>query len=132
MIERPQAFRADLASAARWLAETDENRALALLLSQRNRLCNEGKRLLGRLARRAGDWALATRLWEELTAAGCTESCERLAMYHEHIRKDFALAKQYCEDLPESDTRSHRLARLNRRLHNRVTQTDLCYASIDD
>ena len=53
-------------------------------------------------------------------------------MYHEHIRKDFALAKQYCEALPESDARVHRLARLNRRLHDRVAQAILCYASIND
>ena len=116
----------------RWLVETDERRALALLLSQRNRLCKEGKRLLGRLAKRAGDWALATRLWEELAAAGCTDSLERLAIYHEHIRKGFTLAKHYCEVLPESDARSHRLARLNRRLHDNFMQSTRLYSAGDD
>ncbi len=60
-IEQPQAFEVDLHALARWLSETDERRALELLLSHSDRLCNDGKRLLGTLARRAGDWVLAVK-----------------------------------------------------------------------
>ena len=115
----------DLHALARWLSETDEKRALELLLSHSDRLCNDGKRLLGTLARRAGDWALAVKWWEELAASGCTDSIERLAKYHEHIRKDLVLAKHYGEKLPLSNARSHRLERLNRKLHDPVIQSTI-------
>ncbi len=124
-IEQPQAFEVDLHALARWLSETDERRALELLLSHSDRLCNDGKRLLGTLARRAGDWALAVKLWEELAAGGCADSIERLAKYHEHIRKDLVLAKHYGEQLPVSHARSHRLERLNRKLHDPVIQSTI-------
>ncbi len=121
-IKQPEAFDVDLVGLARWLAETDEPRARELLLSDADRLCNAGKRLLGHLARRAGDWPLAVGLWEGLAASGCTHSIERLAKYHEHVSKDLAMAKHYCEQLPRNAVQGQRLKRLNEKLCNQAIQ----------
>ena len=130
-IERPQAFNVDLHALARWLSETDERHALELLLPHTHGLCNDSKRLLGYLARRVGDWPLAVTLWEDLAAGGCADSIERLAKYHEHIGKDLILAKHYCERLPVSVTRSHRLKRLEEKLHDTVIQSTIRYRSAE-
>jgi hypothetical protein len=128
-IEQPQTFSVDLHALARWLSDTDEKRAFELLLSHSDKLCIDGKRLLGTLARRAGDWPLAISMWQDLAAGGCTDSIERLAKYHEHIHKDLVLAKDYCKKLPVSAARSHRMERLNAKLRKTVFQSTISYRS---
>ena len=78
--------------------------AIALLQSARDRLCDDSKRLLGHLLRRAENWHEAVPLWEELASQGCVESIERLAKYHEHVSRDIEAALYYCEQLPGSRT----------------------------
>ena len=95
-IDQPRTCDMDLAALARWLAEHDETAARDLLEAHANRLCADGRRLLGGYYRRAGDWTRAVATWEELAATGCTDSRERLAKYHEHISKDLAAARRYC------------------------------------
>jgi uncharacterized protein YprB with RNaseH-like and TPR domain len=46
-IDQPHAFEVDMHALARWLSEIDEQRALELLLSHNDRLCKDGKLLLG-------------------------------------------------------------------------------------
>ncbi len=126
-IERPRAFEADITAVARWLAETDEHRAMELLLSQEENLCQDGKRLLAKLSRRAGEWERAVSLWEALANTGCQASMLCLAKYHEHISKDLKLARQYCEILPPDDAQAHRLTRLNRKWSDEGVQSAILY-----
>jgi len=111
-IEQPQAFNVDLYALARWLSESSEDDARELLQSHADEVCDDGKRLLGHLARRAGHWPQAIAIWEVLAAAGCTDSLERLAKYHEHISKDLAAARRCCNLLPGNAACEHRRQRI--------------------
>lgn len=111
-VEQPQAYGADLTALARWLTATDPAAAHRLLQSHAQFLDDEGKRLLAWLARQTGDWHQALALWEELAVRGCTDSLERLAKYHEHVSKDLAAARRYCELLPADARQLHRRQRL--------------------
>jgi uncharacterized protein YprB with RNaseH-like and TPR domain len=116
-IAQPQAFNVDLYALARWLSESSEDDARELLQSHADELCDDGKRLLGQLARRAGHWPQAIAIWEALAAAGCTDSLERLAKYHEHISKDLAAARRCCNLLPGNTSREHRRRRIEGKLN---------------
>ncbi len=111
-VEQPVAFGVDLSALARWLQGTNPAAAHHLLQSHVESIDDEGKRLLGRLARRAGDWRQALTLWQELAAKGCTDSLERLAKYHEHVSKDLVAAQHYTELLPTEARHHHRRQRL--------------------
>lgn len=116
-VSRPGDFDADLHALARWLSETDEPAARRLLVAHLDELCDDGRRLLGRLLRRAGDWHGAVALWEELATRGCTDSLERLAKYHEHISKDLAAARRCCDRLPgDTAGQRHRRRRIEHKL----------------
>ena len=116
-IAQPQAFNVDLYALARWLSESSEDDARELLQSHADELCDDGKRLLGKLARRAGHWPQAIAIWEALATAGCTDSLERLAKYHEHISKDLAAARRCCKLLPGNASREHRRRRIEGKLN---------------
>ena len=115
-IDRPRAFAVDLYALARWLAETDMDAARALLQSHGDTLCDEGKRLLGRMLRLAGDWQGAVAIWETLADSGCSDSMERLAKYHEHVSKNLAAARRCCTRLPHSPAQQQRRDRIDRKL----------------
>lgn len=115
-IDRPQDFGADIEALARWLSESDERQARALLQAHADSLCDAGKRLLGHLSRRAGDWQQAASIWETLAARGCTDSMERLAKYHEHVTGNLAAAQRYCETLPAGTASDHRRGRVMQKL----------------
>jgi hypothetical protein len=119
-IEQPHRFAIAPYALARWLAETDGDAARRLLQSHENRLCNDGKRLLGRLLRVAGDWQGAVAVWETLAAGGCRDSLERLAKYHEHISKDLAAARRCCSLLPPGPEQQQRHARIERKLQRQA------------
>jgi uncharacterized protein YprB with RNaseH-like and TPR domain len=114
-IDQPRAFAVDLHALARWLAERDATAARELLQAHADDLCANGRRLLGQYCRRAGDWSQAVSIWKELAAAGCTDSLERLAKYHEHISKDLAAARTCCEQLPRAAVHEHRRQRIERK-----------------
>jgi uncharacterized protein YprB with RNaseH-like and TPR domain len=117
-IKRPADFGVDLHALARWLCDVDsEVQARTLLHAHAKALCNDGKRLLAQLLRRAGHWTQAVALWEMLAAAGCTESIERLAKYHEHITKDLGAAQRYCDQLPFTPSTQLRRHRLDRKIN---------------
>jgi uncharacterized protein YprB with RNaseH-like and TPR domain len=116
VIDQPRTCDMDLAALARWLAEHDETAARNLLEAHANRLCTDGRRLLGGFYRRTGDWTRAVATWEQLAASGCTDSRERLAKYHEHISKDLHAARRYCNTLPKNAAREHRLRRIDRKM----------------
>ena len=107
----------DLHALARWLAEGSEDDARALLQAYQGDLCDDGKRFLAHLLRRAGHWPQAVALWETLAAAGCNDSVERLAKYHEHVSKDLAAARRCCERLPHAAIHEHRRRRIEEKLH---------------
>jgi uncharacterized protein YprB with RNaseH-like and TPR domain len=115
-VNRPRTFAVDLYALARWLAETDMDAARTLLLSHGDILCDDGKRLLGRLLRLAGDWQGAVAIWETLADIGCSDSMERLAKYHEHVSKDLAAARRCCTRLPHSPAQQQRRDRIDRKL----------------
>jgi uncharacterized protein YprB with RNaseH-like and TPR domain len=128
-IEQPHRFAVDLYALARWLADTDRDAARRLLQSHEDRLCNDGKRLLGRLLRVAGDWQGAVAVWETLAAGGCRDSLECLAKYHEHISKDLAAARHCCSLLPPGPGQQQRHARIERKLQRQGAAPRLHYAS---
>ncbi|ROR32548.1 ribonuclease H-like domain-containing protein [Inmirania thermothiophila] len=68
------------------------------------------------LLRRAGCTEAALPLWRRLAAVGDAGAVERLAKYHEHVRRDFAAALAWAERLPPGPARARRCARLRRRL----------------
>jgi uncharacterized protein YprB with RNaseH-like and TPR domain len=113
--EEPDDYAADLYGLAHWLAEHDAQRASQILSGRIARLDARSKHLLARLSQRNGDWHRATALWKGLADSGCPLAIERLAKYHEHISKDIKTAHDYCLQLPDSQSRSHRLQRLNRK-----------------
>ncbi|MCU7942324.1 MAG: ribonuclease H-like domain-containing protein [Candidatus Thiodiazotropha sp. (ex Cardiolucina cf. quadrata)] len=112
VIEHPENHDADIAALAHWLTDSDKTAAYTLLMRQRQRLSISGKRLLGRLARRFGNWELAVEIWEALSRGGCRQATEQLAKYHEHVSKDLEHAKYYCELLPVDDKQRRRLNRI--------------------
>jgi hypothetical protein len=115
-IEQPRSFDVDLYALARWLSEYNDDEARELLRANTDHLCDDGKRLLGRLSRRTGDWQQALLIWEGLAARGCTDSLERLAKYHEHISKDLAAAQRCCTLLPGGPPYEQRRRRINAKL----------------
>ena len=115
-IELPRSFDVDFYGLARWLSEHNTEAARELLRANTVHLCDDGKRLLGDLSRRAGDWQQALLIWEELATRGCTESLERLAKYHEHISKDLAAAQRCCTLLPGGPPYEQRRRRINAKL----------------
>ena len=115
-IERPTSYGVDLTALARWQMQTDPEAARYLLQSHSNELDDEAKRLLGRLARRDGDWQQAVEIWQELATRGCTESLERLAKFHEHVSKDLISAQQYCTLLPSDTRHQQRQQRISKKL----------------
>jgi uncharacterized protein YprB with RNaseH-like and TPR domain len=124
-IEQPEDHGADVAGLARWLADTDTAAAYALLKRQRQTLPPSGKRLLGQLARRYGNWPLAVETWEGLSQSGCRRATEQLAKYHEHISKDLQNAKYYCEQLPMGEAQQRRLNRIVGKLYRQEIQPAL-------
>jgi len=115
-VDRPRAFAVDPYALARWLADTDRDAARRLLQSHADRLCDDGRRLLGRLLRLAGDWQGAITIWEALAASGCRDSLERLAKYHEHVSKDLAAARHCCTLLPRGPAQQQRCRRIESKL----------------
>jgi hypothetical protein len=129
-VQQPLQWSVDLYGLARWILQVDEAEALRLLRSYRKMLCDEGKRLLGYLLRRAECWDEAVPLWEELASRGCIDSIERLAKYHEHISRDLHAALHYCKKLPGSSQDNRRLTRLETKLcrayqHDTLIQSHL-------
>jgi len=116
VIARPYSYGVDLTALARWLLECDPATARRLLQIHTRDLDDAGKRLLARLARGAGDWQQAVKLWQELAAKGCTDSIERLAKYHEHVSRDLLSARRYSEQLPAQARHEQRRLRLSEKL----------------
>jgi uncharacterized protein YprB with RNaseH-like and TPR domain len=123
--EQPERYGADIAALARWLTNSDTAAAYTLLRRQGQTLPPSGKRLLGQLARRYGNWALAVETWEGLSHNGCRSATEQLAKYHEHISKDLQNAKYYCEQLPMDEAQQRRLNRIAEKLYRQEIQPAL-------
>jgi uncharacterized protein YprB with RNaseH-like and TPR domain len=115
-IASPRTFDVDLYALARWLMETREADARALLETHVDTLCPDGRRLLARLLRRARHWPQAVAIWETLAARGCTDSLECLAKYHEHISKDLAAAQRCCTRLPVNPAHDRRRRRVDAKI----------------
>lgn len=116
------------AEPGRWAADTlaiarahvkreDEAAARRLLEAHRPELDGEGLRTLALLYRRIEAWDSACEIWEELAFGGCAESLERLAKYHEHIRRDYDRALTFAERLPEGEGSRHRRRRLQQKIN---------------
>jgi uncharacterized protein len=113
----PIAFGAEALSAAdTWARRGEHARALSVLEGSRMRLDTRGELELAWALRRAGRWTEAAEIWERLARAGCAEAVERLAKYHEHIRRDWSRALDYANRLDESPEARHRRDRLERHL----------------
>jgi len=108
----PGSYGADVYAAARaWLRIGAEARARELLLSHRADLGSAGKRELANLLRRSERWPEALAIWDQLAREGCLQATERLAVYHEHVAKDFESALEFARRLPQSGKRLERLYR---------------------
>lgn len=113
----PGRWAADILAIARsHIKREDEAAARRLLEAHRPELDGEGLRQLAQLYRRIEAWDGACEIWEALAGQGCTESLERLAKYHEHIRRDYPRALRFAERLPEGEASRHRRHRLRAKL----------------
>ncbi len=121
-VEAPECHGVDIVALARWIAKYDETKAYTMLNSTTQPLDDRGRRLLGHLARRAGDWMRAVPIWEQLAALGCEDSMEQLAKYHEHISRDFEVARRYCEQLKPDAKQSRRLQRIEEKRYRQMLQ----------
>ena len=116
----PDRYQLDLCGLARWIGDFDVGRACQLLREQTELMDERSKSYLAHLLQKSGDWQGATQLWLQLAEKKCPEALERLAKYHEHVSKDLDAAHHYCRQLPDSQARTHRL----RRLQRKVVQTN--------
>ncbi|MEJ2455399.1 MAG: ribonuclease H-like domain-containing protein [Candidatus Thiodiazotropha sp.] len=121
-IAAPESHGVDIVALARWISRHDETKAYTMLKAAAQPLDDRGKRLLGHLARRAGDWWRALPLWEELATRGCEDSMEQLAKYHEHISRDFDVASRYCKQLKPGMKQSRRLQRIEEKRYRQMLQ----------
>lgn len=116
----PAAADADVLAIARaYLVRDHEAQGRAVLLGGRSRLDDDGLLELARLHRRNADWPEACAIWETLAARGCIEAMERLAKYHEHVRRDYGTALELTRRLPESEATQRRQQRLTEKLRSR-------------
>nr|WP_296747505.1 ribonuclease H-like domain-containing protein [Thioalkalivibrio sp.] len=117
VLRDPAAFAADpVAAAETWNRSGDREQALSVLAGSRDRLDTRGELALAWALRRAGRWTEAAAIWERLARAGCAEAMERLAKYHEHVRRDWSQALVYASRLEEGPEVQRRRRRLVRRL----------------
>ena len=112
----PGAAGADPLGAARaWERGGDPERGFRLLQAQRSALDARGWLELARRCRRRGEWAAARRIWEQRAPAGCAESAESLAKYHEHVARNPEAALAAAAGLPEGEASRRRRERLKRK-----------------
>jgi uncharacterized protein len=78
-----------------------EDAALAHLSESSQTLDEAGQLELARLLRRGGDRQAAAEIWHRLAGEGSARAMEKLAMYHEHGRRDFATALELTRQLLE-------------------------------
>ncbi|HWV57003.1 MAG TPA: ribonuclease H-like domain-containing protein, partial [Longimicrobiales bacterium] len=111
----PGAFEADILAVARAFERYGASgRAYRLLEEHEAMLDTDGLLELARYYRASNDWPRACEIWQRLAARGVAEAVERLAKYHEHVRRDYAAALALAERLPpvpDHDRRRHRLRR---------------------
>jgi len=113
----PEAVGGDTLAVARAFAKAgEEGRALDLLERVRPRLDPAGLLELARLYRRCGRWEPAIAIWGGLADNGCRESLERLAKYHEHVRRDPRRALVHAAQLAGSPEGDHRVRRLRAKI----------------
>ena len=116
-LHEPAACGADpRAAAAIWRRCGERSRALSTLEAARERLDTPGELELAWALREAGRLSEAAAIWERLAASGITEAAERLAKYHEHVRRDWTRALDYARLLDEGPGALQRRRRLKRRL----------------
>lgn len=116
-LHEPAACGADpRAAAAIWRRCGERGRALSTLEAARERLDTPGELELAWALREAGRLSEAAAIWERLAASGITEAAERLAKYHEHVRRDWTRALDYARLLDEGPAALQRRRRLKRRL----------------
>ena len=116
-LHEPVACGADArAAAAIWRRCGERGRALSTLEAARERLDTPGELELARALREADRLSEAAAIWERLAASGITEAAERLAKYHEHVRRDWIRALDYARLLDEGPGTLQRRRRLKRRL----------------
>jgi hypothetical protein len=124
-IAQPHKHGVDIVALAQWLSKFNSEAAYTLLKSTGQALNKRGKRLLGQLARRAQDWELALKLWQELANRGCEDSLEQLAKYHEHVSGNLAVARHYSERLAPGLDKARRLQRIEAKQYRETMQTTL-------
>jgi len=126
VLRDPAAFAADPVAAAEiWKRSGDREQALSVLAGSRDRLDTRGELELAWALRRAGRWTEAAAIWERLAGDGCVEAMERLAKYHEHVRRDWSRALVYASRLEEGPESRRRRRRLVRRLSPDQGRLDL-------
>jgi uncharacterized protein YprB with RNaseH-like and TPR domain len=119
-MEQPERYKVDLVGLAQWLSKSNPQAAYRLLNTTHQPLDDRGKRLLGVLAKRLGDWTLAVGIWEALSYQGCHKALEELAKYHEHVSRNLTMAQYYCKQLPPGTDQARRLARIEIKLQRQT------------
>lgn len=124
LFARPDHPDADVLAIARtFRRKGEEEQAHAHLSDRREDLSVGGLLELAALHRRRGEWGAAVEIWDRLAANNCAEAMERLAIYHEHVVKDYRqalnLAARLLKREPSNPDYGRRHARLSQKLAQR-------------
>lgn len=118
---KPHEHGADIAAVARyWRAQGDEAAALGHLQQHEAHLDDTGLLDLALGYKRQSNWDAAVAIWQRLAERHCLPALEHLAKYHEHVRRDYAVALAYTSQMQalerHNPAHAQRLVRLRARL----------------
>ncbi|MDH3600262.1 MAG: ribonuclease H-like domain-containing protein, partial [Candidatus Tectomicrobia bacterium] len=114
---------ADVVSIARYYRQQgDEDAALTHLQQYQKRLGEQGLLDLAWMYRRRRNWEPAISIWEHLAQRQCVEAIERLAKYHEHVRRDYQSALELTRQLKLLDRQQSAHRQRERRLRVKLSR----------
>jgi hypothetical protein len=119
----PETSGADVVSIARYYRQQgDEDAALTHLQRHHKQLGEQGLLDLAWMYRRRQNWELAVAIWEHLAQRQCVEAIERLAKYHEHVRRDYPSALELTSQLKTLDRYQSAHQQRERRLRAKLSR----------
>lgn len=114
---------ADVESIARYYRQQgDADAAFTHLQRHHKRLGEQGLLDLAWMYRRRQNWELAVAIWEHLAQQQCVEAIERLAKYHEHVRRDYQSALELTHQLKTLDRDQSAHRQRERRLRAKLSR----------
>ena len=109
----------------------DDRLAYRHLAAARQQLDESGLLELARMHGRRGEWRQAQDIWSMLATKGCAVAAERLAIFHEHARRDPETAASYARMLVSAAATDPAHQRRLERLEGKRKQTILMPSGAD-